>query len=232
MLFVLGCGSAVGLQQAIVSNLNDIFPKVKSWQMAGVCCVCGFLVGLIYVTPGGQWMLNLVDHFGGTFLIFALAILELTGIIWVYGLENFCWDLEFMLNRKVGPFWKFSWFLVTPLLMLVIFIYSMATLKNPTFISKPYPTSSLIAGWCIFIVGIAQILIWGIWTMTREEFPEAGGSKIQALFKWNTEWGPKSPKLRKEWLAFKAEQLEKRKIQSEGHSKIKQMWNILVGKYH
>lgn len=43
--------------------------------MAAICCITGFLVGLIYITPGGQWMLNLVDHFGGTFLIFALAIL-------------------------------------------------------------------------------------------------------------------------------------------------------------
>lgn len=75
MLFVLGVGSAVGLQSSIVTNLLDIFPKVKQWQMAAICCITGFLVGLIYITPGGQWMLNLVDHFGGTFLIFALAIL-------------------------------------------------------------------------------------------------------------------------------------------------------------
>lgn len=231
MLLVLGVGSAVGLQYSIVTNLMDIFPKVKNWQMSGICCVLGFLVGLIYVTPGGQWMLNLVDHFGGTFLIFALAILELIGIIWVYGLENFCWDLEFMLNRKVGAFWRISWFIVTPFLMLLIFIYNMAVLKNPTFMAKDYPTASLIAGWLIFSLGIAQILIWGIWVASREEFPVGGGSKFKALFKLNSEWGPKSPKLRKEWHSFKAEQLEKRKIQSEGHSKFKQMVNILLVKY-
>lgn len=231
MLLVLGVGSAVGLQYSIVTNLMDIFPKVKNWQMSGICCVLGFLVGLIYVTPGGQWMLNLVDHFGGTFLIFALAILELLGIIWVYGLENFCWDLEFMLNRKVGAFWRISWFIITPLLMLVIFIYNMAVLKNPTFITKDYPTSSLIAGWFIFSLGIAQILIWGIWVATREEFPVGGGSKLKALFKLNSEWGPQSPKMRKEWHSFKAEQLEKRKIQSAGHSKLRQIVNVLLVKY-
>jgi solute carrier family 6 amino acid transporter-like protein 5/7/9/14 len=59
MLGVLGVGSAVGLQSAIVSNLRDYFPKVKDWMMAGICCSIGFAIGLVYTTPGGQWMLNL-----------------------------------------------------------------------------------------------------------------------------------------------------------------------------
>lgn len=131
MLFVLGVGSAVGLQSSIVTNLMDVFPKAKNWQMAGICSLGGFLVGLIYVTPGGQWMLNLVDHFGGTFLVFFLAILELVGIFWIYGVENFCWDIEFMLNRKVTAFWRISWFLITPLMMIAIFLYSMGKYENP-----------------------------------------------------------------------------------------------------
>ena len=88
MLFVLGVGSAVGLQSSIVTNLMDISPKTKQWKMAGICSLLGFLIGLIYITPGGQYMLQLVDYFGGTFLIFALAIFELVGIFWIYCLEN------------------------------------------------------------------------------------------------------------------------------------------------
>lgn len=232
MLFVLGVGSAVGLQSSIVTNLMDFFPKVKYWQMSGICCFVGLLIGLIYVTPGGQWMLNLVDHFGGTFLIFALAILQLTGIIWVYGLENFCWDVEFMLKRRVSRFWRISWFIVTPVLMIVIFVYSMAKLENPTYIEKPYPTSSLIAGWAIFSVGIAQILIWAIWIASRENFPEnKSSSKVSSLFKLNPEWGPKSPKMHKEWMAYKVDRLETRILQSAGHSRFKHICNVLLDNY-
>lgn len=200
--------------------------------MAGICCLGGFLVGLIYVTPGGQWMLNLVDHFGGTFLIFALAILQLIGIFWIYGIENFCWDLEFMSNRKVTPFWRITWFFVTPVLMLVIFLYSMAKLENPTFISKPYPTSSLIAGWAVFSFGIAQILIWAIWIASRTSVTDGKKAAVKALFKPDPEWGPKSPKVRKEWISYKAEKLEKRRVQSIGHSKLKEVAWMLLGKYH
>lgn len=87
-------------------------------------------------------MLNLVDYFGGTFLIFALAILEVTGIFWIYGLRNFCMDLEFMLGRKVTPFWRITWTIVTPVMMLVIFIYSMVKLESPQYANGlDYPAS-------------------------------------------------------------------------------------------
>jgi len=34
---------------------------------------------------GGQWILTLVDFYGGTYVVFILAIFELAGIVWVYG---------------------------------------------------------------------------------------------------------------------------------------------------
>lgn len=230
MLFVLGVGSAVGLQSSIVTNLKDFFPKVKQWQMAGVCCLIGFLVGILYVTPGGQWMLTMVDHFGGTFLIFALAILELVGIFWVYGLENFCWDLEFMLKRKVTPFWRISWGIITPGFMIIIFGYFLLKLENPTFMGLQYPESSLIAGWAIFGVGLAQIFIWGAWLATRDTFGEKK-SAIKVLFSKNPDWGPKSPIIRRQWKDFKEDKMQQRMMQSIGHSRIKQIVWMLLRKY-
>lgn len=34
---------------------------------------------------GGQYMLDLVDHFGGTFVIFVFAILEVFAVVYLYG---------------------------------------------------------------------------------------------------------------------------------------------------
>jgi hypothetical protein len=65
------------------------------------------------VTPGGQAILNLVDFFGGGFIIFALgkpifffieslvlqsadpfcsvsAIIEVLALAWIYGMNRFC----------------------------------------------------------------------------------------------------------------------------------------------
>lgn len=51
MLFVLGMGSAVSLQSAIVTALTDRYKTRKYWQMALAACSVGFLLGLVYVTP-------------------------------------------------------------------------------------------------------------------------------------------------------------------------------------
>ena len=40
----------------------------------------GFGVGIVYVTPGGQSILSLVDFFGGGFIIFVIAIIEVIAV--------------------------------------------------------------------------------------------------------------------------------------------------------
>ena len=49
------------------------------------CCVVGYGLGLFYVTPGGQIMLEMVDYYGGTILILALASCEIIAFNWIYG---------------------------------------------------------------------------------------------------------------------------------------------------
>lgn len=87
-------------------------------------------------------MLNLVDHFGGTFLIFVLAIGELTGVMWIYGLQNICNDVKFMIDRRPGWYWRVCWMIITPVFMIFVFIYSMATLEPLLYAGQEYPDSA------------------------------------------------------------------------------------------
>lgn len=84
-------------------------------------------------------MLNLVDHFGGTLLIFALAMFEMAALFWVYGIENFCWDLEYMTGRKASIYWRVCWALISPVFMTFIFIYSMVMLEPLQYSGWDYP---------------------------------------------------------------------------------------------
>ncbi|KAH1015815.1 hypothetical protein HUJ04_007140 [Dendroctonus ponderosae] len=85
MLFVLGVGSLVALQNCLNTVIKDAFPSIPSWVISVATASGMFLIGLMYVTPGGQYMLDLVDHFGGTFIIFVFAILEVLAIVFLYG---------------------------------------------------------------------------------------------------------------------------------------------------
>lgn len=75
-------------------------------------------------------------------MVFALAIFEMIGIAWIYGLENFCEDVEFMTDRKVTVYWRLCWAFFTPMLMLIIFIYSMITVQPISYSGSFYPESA------------------------------------------------------------------------------------------
>ncbi|XP_036319929.1 sodium-dependent nutrient amino acid transporter 1 isoform X2 [Rhagoletis pomonella] len=142
MLFVLGVGSIVALQCTIVTIICDQFKSLRYWKVALLTSICGFLASIIYVTPGGQWILNLVDFYGGTFVIFGLAILETISISWIYGINNFCDDVEFMTKKQVSLYWRSCWGFFTPLLMIIIFVYSMLSIEPLTYSGKPYPDAA------------------------------------------------------------------------------------------
>lgn len=88
MLFVLGIGSLVALQSCAATIIKDEFPALKDWWVAAGTCIAGFLIGLVYVTPGGQFILNLVDYFAGTFNIYIMTIAEIISVVWFYGKHN------------------------------------------------------------------------------------------------------------------------------------------------
>lgn len=51
MLFVLGVGSVVALQNVVVTVLCDQFTSLRYDKVAAITSVIGFLSGLIYITP-------------------------------------------------------------------------------------------------------------------------------------------------------------------------------------
>ena len=48
--------------------------------ITAIICLIGFAIGTVYVTPGGQAILELVDYFGGGFIIFVIAIIEVVAV--------------------------------------------------------------------------------------------------------------------------------------------------------
>jgi solute carrier family 6 amino acid transporter-like protein 5/7/9/14 len=58
------------------------------------------------------------------------------------GVDNLCNDLEFMLSRKVGVYWRLCWGIITPVLMIVILVYAMAIMKPETYHDEPFPSSA------------------------------------------------------------------------------------------
>ena len=71
-------------KKSLFLNRNFNTPIVQKDILKG-CCLAGYGLGLFYVTPGGQIMLEMVDYYGGTILILALASCEIIAFNWIYG---------------------------------------------------------------------------------------------------------------------------------------------------
>ncbi|XP_052900292.1 sodium-dependent nutrient amino acid transporter 1-like [Anopheles moucheti] len=201
MLFVLGIGSNVAMTSCVMTVIKDQFPKVRNWQAATIIAICGVLLGSIYVTPGGQYVLKLVDYYGASSIALVLAIAELIAIGWVYGVDRLCKDTEFMLGHRPNIYWRLCWRWITPLLMFVILIYNLITLEPLMYKQYVYPTIAYDIGWCIFAFGLLQLPIWAAYAIYKQS-GKTLNEKIKNSFKPTPAWGPLDPTTLYEYKKF------------------------------
>ncbi|CAL8121340.1 unnamed protein product [Orchesella dallaii] len=209
MLFTLGLGSATSLTGGIITIICDQYITWKRWLVTLVVCTLGCLAGLMYLTEGGMLLLDLVDHFGASFIIYVMVMFECAGIAWVYGLSNICDDIEFMLGRRVGIYWRICWGLVIPVGLFGILLYYLIT--EPEFQSGPlpYPKVATICGWLLTGFAAALIPAWAIHAVATRKKGSIKEKIIEAS-KPTHRWGPQRRKQRSEWQAFRAEKKAQR----------------------
>ncbi|KRG02916.1 sodium-dependent nutrient amino acid transporter 1 isoform X2 [Drosophila mojavensis] len=198
MLFVLGIGSNIAMTSCTVTAIRDRFPNFKQWQCSLLIAVVSFFIGLMYITPGGQYMLTLVDFFGASMIALVLGIAELYTIGWIYGTDRLCKDIEFMLGRKVGLYWRLCWGIFTPLIMTIILIYFYATYEPLIYNNQAYPAWAYGIGWSITAFGVIQLPLWMLVAIIREP-GNTLGEKICGAFRPKKNWGPSDPLLREQY---------------------------------
>lgn len=71
-------------------------------------------------------------------------------------------DVEFMLKAKLGLYWKLCWGIITPISLMIILLYFLATIQKLKYGNYEYPNVVLDWGWLITAIGISQPFIWWI----------------------------------------------------------------------
>lgn len=66
-----------------------------------------------------MYTLQLLDWYSCATPVITTCLLEIIIVAWIYKADVFVDDIEFMIKRKVNPYWKFVWKYVTPFLLLV-----------------------------------------------------------------------------------------------------------------
>ncbi|MCL4146132.1 UNVERIFIED_CONTAM: hypothetical protein GTU68_056566 [Idotea baltica] len=222
MLFTLGIGSASALTGCIITIISDEFPNFPRYIITLVVCIVGFLLGLFYITPQGQYILDLLDYFGGNFIIYILAFLEVAAVQWIYGMKNFLRDIEFMLGRKTGIYWRFCWSIFIPLLLIYIFIDTLAnqgSLSSGGYVFKGGALAFGISLAVIAILFVPALMIRSI-VKNYNETPSFVHA-FKKAFKATPKWAPKDPILLKEYEEFLEERRSLKTMAAEDYLGVK-----------
>ncbi|XP_059833419.1 sodium- and chloride-dependent neutral and basic amino acid transporter B(0+)-like isoform X8 [Hypanus sabinus] len=195
MLLTLGLDTQFGALEVITTTLVDQFPKLlqskRLYLTAGLCLIF-YLLGLIFVTEGGVYWLNLIDYFCTGWILITIALLELIGLSWVYGVNRFIKDIEMMIGERNFLFWlwwRVCWCFISPCMLLAILTWSLATFAPPSYGPMEYPVWATPFGWFLIILCIMWIPVIAIMRVAQAEGSTLS-QKVAAACSSAPDWGP------------------------------------------
>ncbi|XP_030370830.1 sodium-dependent nutrient amino acid transporter 1 isoform X2 [Scaptodrosophila lebanonensis] len=192
-----GIGSTVGMGSCIVRVIRDHWEHraPPNWMLASGLAVLGFAVSIVYMTPGGQFILNLVDFYGVSFTALILAIGELLAVSWIYGLRRFCADIKFMMGIETGWYWRLCWAYITPGLMTAVLLYMLVDMTELTYKGVAYPRLAHGIGWTLATFGLLQIPGWALYAIIKQRKTHTFWQKVRDACRPDNNWGPASAQI-------------------------------------
>ncbi|XP_008407030.1 sodium- and chloride-dependent GABA transporter 2-like isoform X1 [Poecilia reticulata] len=176
MVILLGADTQFVSLECLMTSVTDMFPSVfrrayrRELLLLCLCAVCFFL-GLLLVTEGGLYFLQLFDHYvcsGNNLLL--LSVCQSIAIGWIYGADRLYDNIEDMIGYRPWPLMKICWLYVTPTVCLGTFIFSVVRYKplkfNKTYI---YPTWAYALGWFLGLFCVLMVPLWILFKLTQME---------------------------------------------------------------
>jgi len=193
MLISLGFGTQFSTTETVVTILQDEFPSLRGknrrWCLLGVCGFM-YLGGLLMITEGGMYVLQLVDNHAATYSALILGCMEIGVMSWCYGVDKFLEDLKFMLGFYPYPrlFWKWAWKVVAPMIVAVILILTATKYSGNSYGEYDFPSWANAIGWLITFSSIMFIPLVAAVKICQEQGTIV--ERIKKLLQPSYEWGP------------------------------------------
>nr|DBA17638.1 TPA: hypothetical protein GDO54_003056 [Pyxicephalus adspersus] len=191
MLLTLGLDTMFATIETIVTSVTDEFPKYLRKNkplFTLVCCIGFFIAGFPMITQGGIYMLQLVDNYAASYSLVIIAIFELVGISYVYGLQRFCEDIEMMIGFQPNRFWKICWAFVTPTILTFILCFSFYQWEPMTYGSYHYPAWSMVLAWLMLACSVIWIPVMFVIKMYLA--PGNFIERLKLVCSPQPDWGP------------------------------------------
>ncbi|KAM8927353.1 sodium-dependent neutral amino acid transporter B(0)AT2-like [Pelodytes ibericus] len=137
MLLNLGLSTMFGNMQGIITPLLDNFSYLRKRRalFTVLCCVCGLLIGLLFVQRSGSYFVSMFDDYSATLPLIIVVIFENIAVAWVYGADRFMEDIRGMLGYRPWRIYKYMWQYVSILAMMGLLLASLIQMciSHPTY---------------------------------------------------------------------------------------------------
>jgi len=164
MLFTLGLDSQFAIVETILTGILDFLPALrpKKTLVVGAVCMIGFIVGLPLTCPGGPYLLDLLDYYAASWPYLFIGLMELVIVSYIYGYDNYVDDLYEMtrlswVDKGLRMFMKPFYWVVSPLVIFIIFCFSWANYEPLTKGDYVYPPWANGIGWILAMTCILPI---------------------------------------------------------------------------
>jgi NSS family neurotransmitter:Na+ symporter len=160
MLLTLGIDSAFALVEGFVTPLKDL-TGIKHTRLVLWLCIIGLVLGIVYVTRGGLYWLDIVDKYTSDYGLVTIALAECIAVGWIFGASKFRKEINDTSEIHIGAWWDICIMFLTPLVLGFILIKSIIT-----NISEPYGGypiwANILGGWGLIALAIIVSIILGI----------------------------------------------------------------------
>ncbi|MEE6478512.1 hypothetical protein FKM82_011865 [Ascaphus truei] len=191
MLLTLGLDSQFAFMETIVTSITDEFPyylRPKKAFFSAIICIILFLMGLVLTTSGGMYWLVLLDDYSAGFGLLTIVITFCLVVSRVYGIKNFCRDIQMMLGFKPGLYFRVCWTFLTPVTLLGLLGYSILKYQPSKYGSYQFPLWSEALGILMGLLSCLMIPIGMLVAVLKEE--GTLWERIRQASRPAMDWGP------------------------------------------
>ena len=169
-LFVAGFTSSLSIVQAVTTTFWDKFRWARSRITTGLC-LFAFVIGLVYVTHSGLFILDIVDNYISKYVLLFIGTCECIIVGWIWGIDKLIAHHNRQPGMKLQALFGTVITYVVPLILLVIAWFLGATsLKklpgelalNPDAAMMLYISHLAVP----VIIGLAAFALAG-WSITK-----------------------------------------------------------------
>ncbi|XP_033950373.1 sodium-dependent neutral amino acid transporter B(0)AT1-like [Pseudochaenichthys georgianus] len=129
MLYSLGLSSMFGTIEGVLTSINDLklVPKwIPSEVVTAIVCLIAFSTALIFTLGSGNYWVEVFNGYVGSVPLLVIAFFEITAVAYGRGMKTFSEDIYFMTGKRPSIFWKACWMVISPLILLMVFVAYVA----------------------------------------------------------------------------------------------------------